>query len=106
MWSTPLPLPPYHVGVDTARDRIYVGDKSNIQVLALNGTLLGSWPAPGAVGVAVAADGSLFVTSAGAVYSGKIVHYTSDGTVLQQLGGFGIAWVRCRQRPGVGGVGM
>ncbi|KAL4451261.1 hypothetical protein ABPG77_009333 [Micractinium sp. CCAP 211/92] len=89
LWSTPLTAQPLHIGVDSANDRVYVGDRSSIQVLTLSGTLLTPWPSPGAVGIAVAADGSLFVTTSS---SGIVIHYAGNGTVLKQTGGFVNPW--------------
>ncbi|KAL4420837.1 hypothetical protein ABPG75_010493 [Micractinium tetrahymenae] len=89
IWSTPPSLSPYHVGVDSAAGRIYVGGGSVIQIFDIAGQFFGKFSTPGAVNVAVAADGTLFATTRN---SGQVRQYHPNGTLLQQTGGFTLTW--------------
>lgn len=79
---------PEDVALDAARGRLYVADTGNARILVLDaatGGSLGTWTDVGVPrGVAVAADGTVFVADASAH---RIVRRAPDGADLGALGG-------------------
>jgi len=73
---------PMHIATDPSRNRLYVADigADALHVFTMAGARVATHSGiPGALGVAVAADGRVYVTASG---SGEVYRFTAAGTVL------------------------